>query len=181
MPEITPLSYAQANRRALIRMLAETPEQYVIDRMSLSAMLDKVNMEIASLEAGQSDDDLKPCYGTRDQVAKRNRKLTRRCQRLREENARLRETLARVVGHARYEHQRHQNNLRMHDYEMQNIAAGPWHDASEMPPKQGWYLIHWPQITIDWRTTAYWTGCKWCCDNYHPIAWAEIHPPEIPA
>jgi len=104
MTDITPLTYALANRRALIRMLEETPEQYVIDRMSLAAMLDKTNMEIASIEAGQYDDDLKPCYGTRDQVAKRNRKLTRRCQRLREENKRLRELLLEYAPVEAYRH-----------------------------------------------------------------------------
>ena len=48
------------------------------------------------------DDDLKPCYGTRDQVAKRNRKLTRRCQRLREENKRLREWILEIAPTEQY-------------------------------------------------------------------------------
>ena len=104
MTEITPLTYAQANRRALIRMLAETPEEHVIDRMSLEAALEKESNIIARLEAGQSDDDLKPCYGTRDQVAKRNRKLTRRCQRLRWDNQRLRELLLEYAPVEAYRH-----------------------------------------------------------------------------
>ena len=102
----------------------------------------------------------------------------------------LRETLRRVVVHARYEHQRHQNNLRMHDYEMQNIAAGPWHPTSDPPPNgalciidddtwagdERWFIGRWKQGTAE-------HGGYWVTDdglysaNKDTKRWAEIRRP----
>lgn len=176
MPDITPLTYAQANRRALTRMLAEMPEEWVIERMSVEAALEKVNSQIPVLEAEQSDDDLNPCYGTHEQVAKRNRKLTRRCLRLREENARLRETLRRVVAHSRNQ----LAALRQTDDICQTwaeenaaCAAGPWHPASETPKNSGIHIVHLCGLG---SRAARWTGLRWESVGAQSdvLYWAEI-------
>jgi hypothetical protein len=89
----------------------------------------------------------------------------------------VRETLRRVVAHARREHQDLKKWIELkslREFQLKACAAGPWHPATETPPKEGLYLIRWRDGQIDLWTYNHALDRWDATDDSEIFSWAEI-------